>query len=241
MSDISLYIHIPFCRKKCGYCDFYSLTYQKDIADSYVSILCKQIKILNRDFTTIYIGGGTPSVLNIDHWKKLFTSLKKITGKTKEFTIEANPESLDDDKIKLFYGNGVNRISLGLQSLKNKKLKQLGRIHSTQDSEKALLLAKKRGFTNINADFIFGVWGESLNSWKKELKKIVKLPVTHISLYFLTYEKDTPIFREVKKRTISPLNEDIVAQMYEYNMGYLPRRGFIQYEISNSQSCIENK
>ncbi len=219
----SLYIHIPFCRKRCPYCDFYSIVYQKDLASSYIDILCRQIEDLSRDaacrVSTIYIGGGTPTVLEIDLWDKLLKALGKISKKTKEFSLEANPESLDEPRLKLFAGRGINRLSIGVQSLLDEKLKRLGRIHSAQEARDKILLAQKCGFSNLSADFIFGVEEETLASWKKELKMIVELPLKHISAYGLTYEKVA--------------SDETSAKIYRYNLDYLPKKGFLQYEVSN--------
>jgi oxygen-independent coproporphyrinogen-3 oxidase len=229
----SLYLHIPFCRKKCIYCDFYSIEYRSDIASSYIDILCKQINKLDSDFSTIYIGGGTPTVLEISLWKKLFRSLARFYRSRVEFTIEANPESLCRDKIKLFLDEGVNRISIGVQSLYEDKLQKLTRIHSAQEGEEKVLLAKREGFKNINIDLIFGVWDEELSSWRKELRKVVSMPITHISAYSLTVEEKTPLFKKLKEGNLPPLNEEVIAQMYEFNLDYLPWKGFLQYEVSN--------
>lgn len=229
----SLYIHIPFCRKKCFYCDFYSVNYKENLASVYIETLCKQIDKLEDDFSTIYIGGGTPTVLGAPHLGKLLKSLKRVSKKVIEFTVEANPESLDEANIELFLAEGVNRLSIGAQSVNEGKLKKLGRIHSVKQAQEAVFLAKKKGFKNISIDLIFGLWNEDLAGWQEELSWAVKLPVTHISAYMLTYKKNTFFFKEVKAGRISPLEDDIVAQMYEFAMDYLPKQGFFQYEVSN--------
>jgi oxygen-independent coproporphyrinogen-3 oxidase len=229
----SLYIHIPFCRQKCPYCDFYSINYDNELANSYLKALIQQIDTVNNNFTTLYIGGGTPSVLSFNLLKILLKSLSKLSKKAKEFTIEANPESLDEDKIKLFLDNGVTRLSLGVQSLSDMKLKKLGRIHFADKGRKSILLAKKEGFKNISTDLIFGLPEESLESWAKELKEVVRLPLNHISVYSLTYEKNTLFFKELQKKKIKPLNDEIAAKMYKLAMAYLPKKGFRQYEVSN--------
>lgn len=229
----SLYIHIPFCRKKCLYCDFYSTRYCYGFARSYIDILCKQIKRLDGDFYTIYIGGGTPTVLEGRLLRKLLKSLYKIARKTVEFSVEANPESLDKQKLKLLLSEGVNRISIGVQSLYDQKLRKLGRIHSAKEALRAVCLAKGEGFKNIGIDLIFGLWQETLSSWKEELSLAVKLPVNHISAYSLTYEKNTPLFDKLNKKKIISLADTITSKMYKYCMDYLPKRGFMQYEVSN--------
>jgi oxygen-independent coproporphyrinogen-3 oxidase len=205
--------------------------YQKDLAATFIEILCGQIKKLENNFFTIYIGGGTPTVLDLPLLEKLLDSLIKFSPC--EFSIEANPESLDKDKIKLFLDKGINRLSIGVQSLREEKLKKLGRLHSVKQAKEKIFLVKKCGFKNINIDLIFGVWQENFRSWQKELKEATELPITHISCYSLTYEKGTSLYREVKAKRIIPLEDKKVADMYRYTLDYLPKKGFLQYEVSN--------
>lgn len=223
-----LYIHIPFCKSKCPYCDFYSIPYNRKRASLYIDILSNQIEKLNYKFETVYIGGGTPTVLDADLLDILLRKLVPICASSKENTIEVNPESLNKDKCALLLKRGINRISVGVQSLQDKKLALLGRVHSSCEAVKAVLLAKEKGFTNISADCIYGVPGESLREWKKELAEIVKLPVQHLSCYSLTCEKGTPIYRDRRG-----IEEEVVACMYEWNISFLPRRKFFHYEVSN--------
>ncbi|MBU2043956.1 MAG: radical SAM family heme chaperone HemW [Candidatus Omnitrophica bacterium] len=229
----SLYIHIPFCRKKCLYCDFYSIGYQPDLAGRYIDVLCRQIKDWKGRFKTIYIGGGTPTVLAISDWQRLLKVLKSKQAVECEFTVEANPESLTEAQLKVLVAGGLNRISIGLQSLSDEKLKKLGRIHSAGQALEAVAKAKKSGIDNISIDLIFGLWQEKGSDWQKELEKAVKLPVKHISLYSLTYEKGTLLFKAKAAKTINPLDEARVAGMYKYAVSFLNRKGFQQYEISN--------
>ena len=230
----SLYIHIPFCRRKCIYCDFYSVIESGAAVDSYTDILIEQMKNIPVDrFHTIYIGGGTPTVLNIGQLKKLLKGLERYSKNISEFTIEANPESLDKEKAKLFFDSGINRISIGFQSAREEKLKKLGRIHTARKAEEAVAIAGAAGFKNISIDLIFGLWDESPEEWKKELEYVVKLDVTHVSCYALTYEKHTPLFDAVKNKSIVPLDDDIAASMYEIAIDSLALRGFKQYEVSN--------
>lgn len=229
----SLYIHIPFCRQKCVYCDFYSVRYDGSFAKAYIDVLCRQIKDLETDFYTIYIGGGTPTVLETNLLEKLLKALTKVGQKAVEFTIEANPESVEKNKIQLLRDNGVTRMSLGVQSFDEKKLQKLGRIHSARQVFRAVELAKREGLENISIDLIFGVWQERFADWKKELNQAVKLPVNHISAYSLTYEKKTPIFQRLKNKEFSELDDKAIAEMYKYTMAYLPTQGFLQYEVSN--------
>ena len=211
----SLYIHIPFCRKKCIYCDFCSVPYQKEIARQYIATLSRQVDNLEPGFSSVYIGGGTPTVLDIALWEKLLSALKRVLGGGCEFTVEANPESLDEARIDLFRKNKVNRLSIGIQSLSKEKLRRLGRIHSRDEAIDKVHLACRKGFKNISADMIFGVWQEKLDSWKRELKQLVKLPLNHISLYALTCEKGTSLFKQVKKKETTLLDEKTAADMYK--------------------------
>ncbi len=229
----SLYIHIPFCRKKCPYCDFYSITCYGGLASDYIAALIKQIRELGVEVASIYIGGGTPTVLGYDLWDKLFTSLKRFIKNGIEFTVEANPESLKADILKLFLEGGVNRLSIGVQSLRDEKLKALGRIHTAKSARDALLAAARAGFKNISMDLIFGTGREDIADWKKELKEAAGLAVTHISCYGLTYEKDTPLFNALEKKLVTALEDEVVARMYEWAVGYLESRGFKRYEVSN--------
>jgi len=227
------YIHIPFCRQKCLYCDFYSVPYTEGSADSYISIILKQIKELDQDFSSIYIGGGTPGILSLDLLNKLLSSLKRFIRSDIEFTIEVNPESVDSEKLKLFLDKGINRISIGVQSFDDKKLKALGRIHNAKQTTKAIELSKKSGFKNVSIDMIFGVAGENLKAWHVELEKAAGFDIQHISCYSLSYEKSTPLFKMREKKDIAPLDDETMADMYVYTISCLPKMGFEHYEVSN--------
>jgi len=229
----SLYIHIPFCRKKCPYCDFFSIGYEPEIASSYIEALCSQIKALNKGFKTIYVGGGTPTVLTPKQLQKLLKVLSSKRDLRCEFTVEANPESLSPAKLRIISREGVNRISLGFQSLNEGKLKKLNRIHSAELAKAAVYQAKKSGIENISIDLIFGLWQENFSDWQTDLEGAIKLPVKHISLYSLSYEKGTPLFRAKLSKKIKPLDDARVAKMYRYTLEFLAAKGFQQYEISN--------
>ena len=241
---LSLYIHIPFCRKKCLYCNFCSVTYDKPLAWDYIGVLIKQIEDLKGRFSSIYIGGGTPTVLENRFLEKLLKSLKKSLNPETEFTIEANPESLSGEILGLFLNFGVNRLSIGTQSFNDAKLKKLGRVHNARAGLDAVYTAKKKGFKNISIDLIFGAWNEDMESWEEDLKKAVHLPVEHISAYALTYEEGTPLFGAQEKGEIRPQDNEEVGRMYEWTMGYLEKNGFRQYEVSNfareGYPCLHN-
>ena len=227
-----LYIHIPFCRNKCVYCDFYSIRYKKGLSSELVNVLCKQIKQIDQGVNTVFVGGGTPTVLDESSLKKLFKELAKIP-KVDEFTVEVNPESLTKEKLAIFKDCGVNRISIGIQSFSDLTLQKLGRIHNASEGKKAIDLVKKSGINNISIDLIFGVWGQGLDEWQKDLTKAVKLPVKHISTYSLTYEKNTPLIKQALDGSVIPLSDSRVVGMYKFAMSYLPRQKFGQYEVSN--------
>lgn len=229
----SLYVHIPFCRKKCIYCDFYSLPYQEGPGDSYIAALAKQASSLEGVFKTIYIGGGTPTILSKSALTKLLSSLNGRFNDSTEFTIEANPESLSEEKADLLLSLGVNRISIGVQSLRDRKLSRLGRAHNSQAASNAVMLASRKGFKNISIDMIYGAWGEDESQWKYELEEAAKLPAKHISCYSLSYEKDTPLHDALSAGSVKPLEDETVAAMYEYTIDRLSVRGFKRYEVSN--------
>lgn len=216
----SLYIHIPFCAKKCGYCDFYSVAYDAGLASSYVDALIAQAGEIEGGVSTIFIGGGTPTTLSMPLLKKLLRGTRRLAGKGVEFTVEANPESLSGEKLSLFSDEGVNRLSIGVQSFSDAKLKRLGRIHSAKKAIDAVILSKKKGFDNLSIDLIFGAPDETLDDCSAEFAQAVKLPVTHISCYCLECEA-------------IPTDEEDSALMYSLAMEYLPGRGFRHYEISN--------
>ncbi len=229
----SLYIHIPFCKRRCIYCNFYSSIYDSDTASSFVDTLVSQVKGLAGGVHSIYIGGGTPSALEGKVLGKLLNALKGFSIKSGEFTVEVNPDSIDDDKLKLLIDSGVNRLSIGVQSLDERKLKKLGRAHSAARARDAVLRSHRRGFKNISADLIFGVWGETLPTWRQELKSLAALPVSHISCYELTYEKGTPLFFAAQNKSVIPLPDDETAAMYETAIDSLGLAGLKQYEVSN--------
>lgn len=163
----------------------------------------------------------------------LLKSLKKIITPGIEFTIEVNPESFSKKSAELFLENGINRLSLGLQSFDDQKLRKLGRIHDCHKAQEVVCLAQKSGFKNISIDLIFGVWDEKFPDWKKELREAVSLPVKHISIYSLTYEKSTALSKMLKNGLIKPLEDEACAGMYEYAVDFLEGRGFKRYEVSN--------
>ena len=171
--------------------------------------------------------------MDLEQLKKIFLSLRRLSKRSVEFTIEANPESLTEEKLSLFLDEGVNRISIGAQSFDNSKLKRLGRLHDDSCAVETVAKAKKIGFKNISIDLIFGVWDEVVPAWKDDLEIAADLPITHISCYSLTYEPGAFIKECVKNGSIIPLPEEKAADMYNLAISYLADKGFAQYEISN--------
>jgi len=229
----SLYVHIPFCKRKCIYCNFYSRIYKENEAADYLDAILLELGKLTEPFETVYIGGGTPTAFSLPLLKKFMQGLARISKDSVEFTFEANPESADRDRMKMLLDYGVNRLSIGVQSLRDEKLKSLGRIHDADEAITSVTAAQRIGFENISIDLIFGLSGEKPEKWKKELEEAVRLPVKHISCYELTYEKGTPLFGMLENKVIAPLEDDAVANMYEVAIDELALRGLKQYEVSN--------
>ncbi|MGB9839244.1 radical SAM family heme chaperone HemW [Thermovenabulum sp.] len=237
LKDVSVYIHIPFCIKKCFYCDFNSYS-NFDLLDDYLNALFYEIeryKDLKRPVRTLYIGGGTPTVLNEKKLYLLIDTLYKnfCINNGVEFTVEANPETLTKNKIMVLKKMGVNRLSIGLQAYDDKLLKVLGRIHDVKRFEKAYFEAREAGFENINVDLIFGIPGQTKDNFEKELKKLIKLKPSHISCYSLTLEEGTVLHLMKQKGLLELPDEDEERYMYYKAKEILENEGYIHYEISN--------
>lgn len=228
---LGLYIHVPFCRRKCFYCDFVSISYNDEISDKYLNALEKESLKYKNEFTdTLYIGGGTPSVLSVYQLEHLISIIKDNfnIARLQEFTIELNPESVTKEKLNFLFKSGITRISIGLQSVFNDKLTVLGRLHNYDDFKKVYYCSKEVGFDNINVDLIYGIPGQTLNDWKKTLTEILKLNLQHISLYPLTVEPNTVFY----KNNIEP-DTNLQYEMYNNACKILKENGFEHYEISN--------
>ncbi len=227
----SVYIHIPFCQSICSYCSFTKFFYNEKQVDLYLDSLKKEVqeKYKGEIIKTIYIGGGTPSSLNITEFKKLFEIIKifKLSDNL-EFTIEANPESIDEEKLKLFKINKVNRISMGVESTINRNLKYLKRNHDFKLVKEKINLIKKY-ITNINVDLIYGLKNQTLKDLAYDINNILSLDITHISTYSLMIEDNTYL-KIIKEKNIP---EDLDYEMYELIINKLKKSGFNHYEISN--------
>ncbi len=223
------YIHIPFCRQKCYYCSFVSYT-NIALKSNYINALVRQIKeeYNNSKLKTIYFGGGTPSLLDISELQTILKSLN--FGSDSEVTLEANPENLQADYLSKLLDIGVNRLSLGIQSLDDRTLNSIGRKHSSNEAIKAIKSAQKVGFDNINIDLIYGLPGQSNSLFVETLKRIAELNIQHVSLYGLKIDEDCFF---AKKMPQELPNEDDQAEMYLYAIDFLTSRKFNHYEISN--------
>ncbi|MBM4053203.1 MAG: radical SAM family heme chaperone HemW [Planctomycetes bacterium] len=233
----SLYIHIPFCAKKCDYCDFNSVVSESGIIDHYLHAVERELNVFEGKYSydTVYIGGGTPTIVNENQIKTLLSIVNKHIKNKKafEYTVEANPGTLTKNKMKLLRDYGVNRISVGIQSFQDDYLKFLGRIHSGAIATKCVELLVSEGFKNINVDLIFGYPGQTLDEWMQDLQRVVELKPEHISTYALTYEGETPLVKKARNGLVIKLDEDVELEMYQTAMRFLRENNYCHYEISN--------
>ncbi|QGU00001.1 Oxygen-independent coproporphyrinogen-III oxidase-like protein YggW [Candidatus Syntrophocurvum alkaliphilum] len=235
-----IYIHIPFCVQKCFYCDFYSVSLKdEEILNDYLKCLIYELKTKSQDFSytsieSIYIGGGTPSLLSSDQLNMMLNTIKNYykVDSNSEITMEANPQSLDLTKLISIKQAGVNRISLGVQSFFSKELELLGRIHSTKDIYNVVENLHKT-FDNFNIDLIYGLPNQSLNDWIKNLKLAIDCSPKHISTYLLQLEPNTVLGKKVEKNELQLLDQLFESQMYYKCIEYLQSNSFKHYEISN--------
>lgn len=239
MDKISLYIHIPFCAQKCLYCDFPSFARKDHLRKAYIEALNKEIISLrekhnNLEINTIFIGGGTPSVLESDELEYLLKEVAKLNmAKDIEYSMECNPGNLTEEKLEVMKKYGVNRISMGLQAKQDNLLKGLGRIHNYKTFKENFLLAKKVGFNNINVDLMFGLPNQKLNEWEETLREIISLEPAHISAYSLIIEEGTAFYNLYENNNLKLPTEEEERKMYHLAKKILEENGFNQYEISN--------
>lgn len=239
-STAGVYVHIPFCRAMCVYCDFYSLADRDETMDRFLHCLAEEIHrsadgARSWRFDTLYIGGGTPSLLTPGHLELIMTALQQALhlNQPVEFTLEANPGEAPEDKLRAFRDLGVNRLSLGFQSFDSGLLRSLGRLHDPQDCYTTFAAARRAGFDNLSADLLFNIPGQTLQRWQSDLAALAELEPEHISAYSLTVEKGTALDRKVAAGEVAMPREEVDAAMYAWARGYLPGRGYQAYEISN--------
>ena len=238
MQNFGIYVHIPFCQKKCRYCDFTSFDkFDNEIKETYVQAILREIENceVKKKVTTIYIGGGTPSILPAEWIQQILQKIceKFEIQKGAEITIEVNPGMIDFKKLKKYRELGINRLSIGLQAVQNSLLKLLGRIHTFEDFERAYEEARKVGFTNVNVDLMLGLPTQMLAQIKESLQKVMALKPEHISLYSLILEKGTELEELVSKDELQMITEDLEREMYWQAKKILEENGYSHYEISN--------
>jgi oxygen-independent coproporphyrinogen-3 oxidase len=235
-----IYIHIPFCRSKCMYCDFYSLPDREHQISRFVESLVTEIRRAGDEaqgwkFDTVYIGGGTPNLLPPGQLEAVMHALKDtydLEG-LEECTMEANPGEASEERLRGYREAGVNRISFGFQSFDHQLLGFLGRIHTPEDCSASFKAARRAGFDNISCDLLFNVPGQSLERWQEDLARLVELEPEHISTYSLTVERGTPLSEEVAREAIRMPDEETDLAMYAWAREYLAEQGYDSYEISN--------
>jgi len=265
--DLELYIHIPFCVRKCNYCDFVSFAGCEEQYDAYLDALCEEIRnaageYTDRNILSVYIGGGTPSVLSCEQISRLVDTLKscfsihhvkekrrglflqKKIRPSVEFSIEMNPGTADKEKLSCYRKLGINRLSIGLQSTDDRDLKALGRIHTYDDFARTFELARETGFDNINVDLMQAIPGQTLSAWKRVLAVVGTWRPEHISAYSLIIEEGTPFSRLHQEGKLDLPDEDEEREIYHYTKEFLKKAGYDRYEISNYAlpgfDCIHN-
>jgi oxygen-independent coproporphyrinogen-3 oxidase len=231
---LALYLHIPFCHARCGYCDFVTFTGQDDQRGRYAAAVAQEITlyqdVLRRPLGTVFFGGGTPSALDVGHFQTIFNAIRQYATLQPdiEITVEANPESITPEKLAGWRDLGINRLSLGLQVYDDDLLKAMGRLHTVAQFETAYGAARRAGFANINIDLIYGFPGQDLAGWNRTLEQTAALNPEHLSLYALAVEEHTPFAAQGAK-----VDADLQAAMYAAARGALASLGYGQYEISN--------
>ena len=231
----SLYVHVPFCAQKCVYCAFFSEASSGELVNRYVAALVRELEMVASDLAprTIFFGGGTPSLLNLRQWELILKTMERLNllG-AEEFTVESNPATVSADKAKLMRDYGVNRISMGVQSLDEELLDRLGRVHSRAMVFKSYDILRSAGFDNINLDLMFAIPTQTMAVWQDTLNEAMAMQSEHLSSYEVIYEDDTPLFAQLKAGEFS-VDENLACDMYEELIRRATHGGFYQYEIAN--------
>jgi oxygen-independent coproporphyrinogen-3 oxidase len=231
----SLYVHVPFCAQKCEYCAFFSEAAKGETVNRFVDALAREMEFVSHDLKpkTVFFGGGTPSLLNLRQWETLLRAMERLNllGAA-EWTVECNPATVSLDKARLLRDFGVNRISMGVQSLDANLLERLGRIHSREMVFKSFETLRAAGFENINVDLMFAIPGQTMAVWKNTLAEATTLGSEHISCYEVIYEEDTPLYQQLQAGEFD-VDEELACAMYEELLSAASAKGFHQYEIAN--------
>ena len=249
MGNIGLYIHIPFCRQKCLYCDFPSWAGKEDQMQRYVDALTKEIRNRSREYSdrtvvSVFFGGGTPTTLSIPMLEQLMQALFENwnIAEDAEITTEANPGTLDREMTDALKKMGFNRLSMGVQAWQNRLLKDLGRIHTIESFQENYKAVREAGFANVNTDLMFALPNQTMADWQETVKNMIAMNPEHISAYSLILEEGTPFYDKYEKGELEPAEEDLDREMYHWAVDYMAEMGYEQYEISNfakkgRQSC----
>ena len=231
----SLYVHVPFCVRKCLYCAFYSEPSSGELIDRYVGALIRELDLVAADLRprTIFFGGGTPSLLSLRQWERIFRAMERLrlSGVT-EWTVECNPATISLEKAKLLRSCGVNRISLGVQSFNEMLLDRLGRVHTSRMAFESYDILRQAGFDNLNLDLMFAIPGQTLEVWRQTLAEAVALSSEHLSTYEVIYEEDTPLYEQLQAGKVAA-DEDLACAMYDELVERATKAGFQQYEVAN--------
>jgi oxygen-independent coproporphyrinogen-3 oxidase len=231
----SLYVHVPFCARKCLYCAFYSEASSGELIERYVGALLRELELVAGDLRprTIYFGGGTPSLLNLRQWERILTAMGRFRPcGAGEWTVECNPATVSSDKAKLLRSGGVNRISMGVQSLNEVLLDRLGRVHTREMAYKSFDILRQAGFENLNLDLMFAIPGQNLEVWRETLNEAIAMGSEHISSYEVIYEEDTPLYELLHAGKVNA-DDDLACAMYEELVERATNAGFQQYEVAN--------
>lgn len=235
-----IYIHIPFCKQKCSYCDFHFSTTFHNYRAEMIESICKEILfrkdyLANQVIETVYFGGGTPSLLTKDEFEQVLNSIKTAFSLSDEieFTVEANPDDINKNNLKDWKQIGVNRLSIGLQSFREEDLRWMNRAHNSSEALNCVSLAQEEGFNNLSVDLIYGLPNLSTQDWKKNIQHVIDMNVPHVSAYCLTVEEKTSLHQMVKNNKIKPATEDEQSDQFNLLIEILAENGMEQYEISN--------
>jgi oxygen-independent coproporphyrinogen-3 oxidase len=249
LHPLSLYVHIPFCRARCAYCDFNTYSGLESLFVPYVEAVCREIAAWGQELPahTIYLGGGTPTILPVPLIGRILAACRRafLVKEESEISCEANPGTITLHPLRSLRALGVNRLSLGVQSFAEAELRLLGRIHSVADVPPSVADARRAGFGNINLDLIYGLPGQALSTWRRSLRRALALEPEHLSLYCLTLEEGTALRAAVQHGQLPAPDPDLAADMYELAAEQLRQAGYIHYEISNwareeSLACRHN-